>query len=92
MRRLILASASPRRRELLAQAGFTFDVRPAHVNEDARPGEDPIAYVVRLARDKAQAVFAPIPPSLSTATSSPSPKTLPMPLECYGCFPAARTP
>lgn len=58
MRRLILASASPRRRELLAQAGFTFEVRPAHVNEDARPGEDPIAYVVRLARDKAQAVFA----------------------------------
>jgi len=58
MRRLILASASPRRRELLAQAGFTFEVRPAHVNEDPRPDEDPIAYVVRLARDKAQAVFA----------------------------------
>jgi septum formation protein len=58
MRRLILASASPRRRELLAQAGFTFEVRPAHVNEDARPDEDPIAYVVRLARVKAQAVFA----------------------------------
>lgn len=60
MRRLILASASPRRRELLAQAGFTFDVRPARVNEDARPDEDPIAYVVRLARDKAQAVFAEV--------------------------------
>ena len=57
MSRLILASASPRRRELLAQAGFTFEVVPAHVNEDLRPGEDPIAYVVRLARDKAQAVF-----------------------------------
>lgn len=55
--RLILASASPRRRELLAQAGFTFEVRPAHVNEDPRPNEDPIAYVVRLARDKAQCVF-----------------------------------
>lgn len=58
MRRLILASASPRRRELLAQIGFTFEVRPAHVNEDPRPGEDPIAYVVRLARDKAEAVYA----------------------------------
>lgn len=57
MRRLILASASPRRRELLAQAGFTFDVRPAHVNEDPRPAEEPIAYVVRLARDKAEAVY-----------------------------------
>jgi septum formation protein len=54
---LILASASPRRRELLAQAGFTFEVRPAHVNEDPKPGEDSIAYVTRLAREKAQAVF-----------------------------------
>lgn len=60
MRRLILASASPRRRELLAQAGFTFEVHPAHVNEDPRPGEDPIGYVVRLARDKAESVFAEI--------------------------------
>ena len=57
MRRLILASASPRRRELLAQAGYAFEVHPAHVNEDLRPGEDAITYVVRLARDKAQAVF-----------------------------------
>ena len=56
MSRLILASASPRRRELLAQAGFTFEVQPAHVNEDLLPNEDPIAYVVRLARDKAEAV------------------------------------
>ena len=57
MHRLILASASPRRRELLAQAGFSFDVHPAHIPEDPRPEEDPIAYVVRLAREKAQAVF-----------------------------------
>src|SRR5690348_4413204 len=54
---LVLASASPRRRELLAQAGFTFQVRPAHIAEDPHPGEDPIAYVVRLAREKAQAVY-----------------------------------
>jgi len=60
MRRLILASASPRRRELLVQAGFTFEVFPAHVNEDTRPMEDPIAYVVRLARDKAEAVYAKV--------------------------------
>jgi septum formation protein len=57
MRRLILASASPRRRELLTQAGFAFEIHPAHVNEDLRQDEDPIPYVVRLARDKAQAVF-----------------------------------
>jgi len=54
---LVLASASPRRRELLTQAGFTFEVRPAHIPEEPRPGEDPIAYVVRLAREKAEAVF-----------------------------------
>ena len=60
MPHLVLASASPRRRELLTQAGYAFEVQPAHVNEDLRPGEDPIAYVVRLARDKAQAVFADV--------------------------------
>lgn len=54
---LVLASASPRRRELLAQAGYTFEVLPAHVPEDPLPGEEPIAYVVRLAREKAEAVY-----------------------------------
>ena len=54
---LVLASASPRRRELLAQAGFSFTVHPAHVPEDPFPGEEPIAYVTRLAREKAEAVF-----------------------------------
>jgi septum formation protein len=58
MRNLVLASASPRRSELLAQAGFSFKVHPAHIPEDPLPDEDPIAYVVRLAREKAQAVFA----------------------------------
>jgi len=55
---LVLASASPRRRELLTQAGYTFTVSPAHIPEDPRPGESPIAYVVRLAREKAEAVYA----------------------------------
>ena len=54
---LVLASASPRRRELLTQAGFTFQVHPAHIPEDPHPNEDPVAYVVRLAREKAEAVF-----------------------------------
>jgi septum formation protein len=54
---LVLASASPRRRELLTQAGFAFEVRSAHIPEEPRVGEDPIAYVVRLAREKAEAVF-----------------------------------
>jgi septum formation protein len=54
---LILASASPRRSELLTQAGFSFTVHPAHIPEDPYPDEDPIAYVTRLAREKAQAVY-----------------------------------
>jgi septum formation protein len=54
---LVLASASPRRRELLAQAGYSFEVHPAHIPEDPLACEDPIAYVTRLAREKAQAVF-----------------------------------
>ena len=54
---LVLASASPRRRELLTQAGFTFEIHPAHIPEDPLPDEDPIAYVTRLARQKAEAVF-----------------------------------
>jgi septum formation protein len=57
MANLVLASASPRRRELLTQVGFSFIVRPAHINEDPLPHEEPIAYVTRLAREKAQAVF-----------------------------------
>ncbi len=55
---LVLASASPRRRELLAQTGYSFEVHPAHIPEEPYPNEDPIAYVTRLAREKAQAVFA----------------------------------
>jgi septum formation protein len=54
---LVLASSSPRRRELLTQAGFSFQVHPAHVPEEHVPGETPVAYVSRLAREKAQAVF-----------------------------------
>ena len=59
--RLVLASASPRRRELLAQAGFTFDVISADVPEVRKPGEDPIRFVTRLAREKAEAVLASHP-------------------------------
>jgi septum formation protein len=54
---LILASASQRRRELLTQAGFAFQVHPAHIPEEPRANEDPVGYVVRLAREKAQAVY-----------------------------------
>jgi septum formation protein len=56
--RLILASASPRRRELLTQAGYSFDVIPADIDETIRPNEAPTDYVQRLALEKAQALQA----------------------------------
>ena len=55
---LILASASPRRAELLRYAGMRFVVDPAHVPEQPSAGERPLDYAQRLARDKALAVFA----------------------------------
>jgi septum formation protein len=64
MDRIWLASRSPRRSELLAQAGIAFDVvrvreaaagRPADVVEGARDGEPPLHYLERIARTKAQA-------------------------------------
>jgi septum formation protein len=54
---LILASASPRRRELLAQAGYTFHVFPAHIPEHRHPAEAPIEFAKRLALEKAEAIF-----------------------------------
>lgn len=54
--RLILASSSPRRRELLTQIGLTFDIAPAHIDETRHTSENPTAYVQRLALEKAQAI------------------------------------
>ena len=53
--RLVLASASPRRAELLRAAGFAFDVQPVNLDEAVRPGETPDAYVQRLASEKSLA-------------------------------------
>lgn len=54
--KFILASASPRRRELLASIGLEFDVLPSHVPEVHQEGEAPEEYVARLSRDKAHAL------------------------------------
>jgi len=54
--RLILASASPRRAELLTAAGFSFDVVPADVDETPQSGEAPEVYTGRVALDKARHV------------------------------------
>jgi len=55
---LILASTSPRRRSLLALTGRPFTVRPASINENPLPNEDPASYVSRLAAEKAHAAAA----------------------------------
>src|SRR5271157_1297340 len=60
---LILASASPRRAELLRNAGIPFTVDPAHVPEEVAAHEQPLDYAQRLARDKARAIFARHPGS-----------------------------
>lgn len=54
--RIVLASASPRRRELLARAGVRFEVRPADVDESVDPGETPERCAILLAQRKARAV------------------------------------
>jgi septum formation protein len=56
--RIVLASASPRRRELLRQVGVSFRVVVSTADETALPGEAPAAYVARVARDKACEVLA----------------------------------
>jgi septum formation protein len=53
---LVLASASPRRQELLRNAGITFDVQPADIPEDPLPGESAKNCAERLAREKALAI------------------------------------
>ncbi len=58
---LILASQSPRRSELLRNAGMDFTVAPADVDESLLPTEEPLAYVQRLAREKALAALAKAP-------------------------------
>jgi septum formation protein len=54
--RLVLASQSPRRRQMLGRLGIPLEVRPAHADEAVLPGEPPGDYVLRVAREKARAV------------------------------------
>ncbi|MBV9157138.1 MAG: septum formation inhibitor Maf [Acidobacteriaceae bacterium] len=54
---LILASASPRRHELLVAAGIDHIVRPTSIRETRRPGETPSQFVLRMAEEKAAAVI-----------------------------------
>ena len=60
--RILLASASPRRAELLRQVGIAHAVRPVDVDESVHAGEAPAAYVLRLAEAKAEALWRQLAP------------------------------
>jgi septum formation protein len=61
---IVLASASPRRQELLKNAGIKFVVRPANIEEVPHPGEGAVYFAERMARDKARAIRASAPHSV----------------------------
>jgi septum formation protein len=60
---IYLASASPRRSELLRQIDVRHAVRPVHLDETPRPGEAPAHYALRLAEEKARALWETLPPA-----------------------------
>jgi septum formation protein len=70
---LVLASASPRRRELLTQAGLNFTVETADLPETVNPGEDAASYVLRLAEAKALAVWTRLRGENTSAATSSTP-------------------
>ena len=74
---LILASSSPRRRELLGTLGIPFTIIKPDIDESQQPGEAPLDYVRRLSREKAEAVGVQLYPH-------PAPKAKPSPLHRDG--------
>ena len=62
--KLILASRSPRRAEILAAVGWPFEAMPADIDESILSGEDAVTYVQRLARTKAETIAARVAPGL----------------------------
>ena len=68
--KLLLASASPRRRMLLAEAGYACEACPMDVDERRRPGERPSAYVERIATLKAEAAIAQFPDRIVVAADT----------------------
>jgi len=70
--RLVLASASPRRAELLRAAGFAFDILAVDVDEGVRPGERPEEYVRRLAMEKSARAMEILVSGPAKAASGPA--------------------
>jgi septum formation protein len=54
--KLILASASPRRKELLSYIGYQFEIKVADINEEVFLNEDPVTYVKRMSQEKCQTI------------------------------------
>jgi len=69
---LVLASGSPRRRELLARLGWTFAIIKPDIDETPLPGEPPEQYVARLSREKARTVCASIRPDTPSGHGQPA--------------------
>jgi septum formation protein len=67
---IVLASASPRRQELLKKAGIDFVVRPADIPEVPAPREAPLAFGERMAREKARAVRKSVPQEIVLAADT----------------------
>lgn len=67
---VVLASQSPRRRELLTLIGIRHEVRPADIDETYLPGEEPAAHCERLARGKAQAIAGLVPGALTIGSDT----------------------
>ena len=78
--RLILASASPRRAELLRAAGYAFEIVVADVDESIHPGEAPSAYVRRLAAEKSAAAQSGVARGLPPRDGSPEGAALHQPV------------
>ena len=68
--RVVLASQSPRRRDLLDLIGIRHEVRPADIDEAVRPGEPPDRYTERLAREKARVVAVQEPDAVVIAADT----------------------
>src|SRR5580698_11321851 len=93
---LVLASASPRRQELLRNADISFEVQPANIPEDPHHGESAKALAERLAHEKAQAVASQRPDDCVLGADTVvvvnsqilgSQPTPPMPPACCACSP-----
>ncbi len=69
---IILASGSPRRRELLAKAGYVFERQSADIDEAVLPNEAPDVYTLRVSREKAEAVRAAVPTDAVIITADTS--------------------